>query len=108
LFEIICVINQIRPLVSIIPSGDIGLDSILQMLSGISDGEEGEKVCKVIDYINQDGEKETLYPFAVIQGHCYYYNKNHDTPSDAPTKNKGPVVTVTKTDETGKKKKKKT
>ena len=61
-----------------IPPSDLGFNGLLQMLAGISDGEEGEKVCKVIEYTNQDGEKETLYPFAVIQGHCYYYNKNHD------------------------------
>ena len=87
LFEIICIINQIRPLASVIPSSDLGFDGLLQMLSTISDApigkdlgevKEGEKVCKVIEYTNQDGEKETLYPFAVIQGHCYYYNKNHD------------------------------
>jgi hypothetical protein len=96
LFEIICVINRVRPLISEDP-GLIGVlqtmtdiseepitvsafDGILQVLSDISSGpvKEGEKVCKVIEYINQDGEKETLYPFAVIQGQCYYYNKNRD------------------------------
>jgi hypothetical protein len=54
------------------------------------------------------GRKFRVGAPALWEHHKRNYNKNHDTPSDAPTKNKGPVVTVTKTDETGKKKKKKT
>jgi len=66
-------------------SEEADFSGVLEVLSSINDeGQDGEglKACKVIEYVNADGEKETLYPFALIQGRCYYYNKNHDILND--------------------------
>jgi hypothetical protein len=34
--------------------------------------------CTVKEVRNRNGELETLYPFAIIDGRCYYYNRQHD------------------------------
>ena len=68
---------------------EVDFGGILELLSSVNEEEVGKgkdgkslKACKVIEYVNADGEKETLYPFALIQGRCYYYNKNRDILND--------------------------
>ena len=81
------VIGNIGVSDKVLDEADFG--GILELLSSVNEEEVGEgkdgkslKACKVIEYVNADGEKETLYPFALIQGRCYYYNKNRDILND--------------------------
>ena len=81
------VIGNIGVSDKVLDEADFG--GILELLSSVNEEEVGKgkdgkslKACKVIEYVNADGEKETLYPFALIQGRCYYYNKNRDILND--------------------------
>ena len=65
-------------------SDESDFSGILDVLSSVSQDDDTKnlKACKVIEYVNANGEKETLYPFALINGRCYYYNKNRDILND--------------------------